>query len=79
MSSHFDDVASQALKLPVRDRVRLAQTLTSSIEQDIDDGADDEALWIAEAQRRLDEMREGKVEEIDAADAFARARKHIRE
>ncbi|MCL4694351.1 MAG: addiction module protein, partial [Candidatus Hydrogenedentes bacterium] len=61
MDSHFDEVASQALKLPVRDRVRLAQPLTSIIEHDVEDSAGFEALWIAVAQRRLDEMREGRV------------------
>lgn len=49
MGTPFDDVESQALQLPVRDRVRLVQTLTSSIEQDVEeDGVDFEAPWIVD-------------------------------
>lgn len=37
------------MKLPLRDRVRLAQRLVSSLDDEIETGV--EALWVAEADR----------------------------
>jgi hypothetical protein len=64
VSAPFEEVAAEAMKLPLRDRVRLAQQLATS-------------LWLAEAERRLEELRTGKVAGIDAAEAFARARQNL--
>ncbi|MGE5327119.1 MAG: addiction module protein, partial [Deltaproteobacteria bacterium] len=35
--------------------------------------ADVERVWLAEADRRLEEMRKGKVKGVDAASAFKKA------
>lgn len=40
-----------AMKLPERERVRLAQELIASLDEEIDSGV--EALWLLEAERRL--------------------------
>ena len=40
--------------------------------------ADTEALWFAEAERRLDELRSGKVQGIPAEDVFRKAREALR-
>lgn len=71
MDTHFDEVVAGAMKLPLRDRVRLAQHLVSTLDDEIE--TDVEALWFAEAERRLEELRSGKVEGIASKAAFKRA------
>ncbi len=68
MNTPFDEILADGMRLPLRDRVRLAQRLVSSLD---DEGETDvEALWAAEAERRLEELRTGRVKGIDAAEAF---------
>ena len=71
MSIPFDEIVSDAMKLPLRDRVRLAQRLVSSLDDQME--ADVEALWAAEAERRLEELRTGRAQGIEAAEAFRKA------
>jgi len=71
MEIRLDEIAADAMRLPLRDRVRLAQRLVSSLDDQVD--TDVEALWAAEAERRLNELRTGAVEGIDAAEAFRKA------
>ncbi len=70
------ELESKALKLPRRDRARLAQRLISSLEQEAD--ADAEKLWLEEAERRLDEFKSGKVAGIAAAKVIKKARSTLR-
>jgi putative addiction module component (TIGR02574 family) len=77
MNTQFDRVAADAMKLPLRDRVRLAQQLVSTIDDESDAKVED--LWFDEAERRLEELRAGKVEGIDADEAFRMARKDLAE
>jgi len=72
MSNNLDELTADAMKLPLRDRVQLAQRLVSTIDDKVE--TDTEALWFAEAERRLEEMRGGKVRGIDSAEAFQSAR-----
>ena len=76
MDVRFDEIAADAMKLPLRDRVRLAQRLVSSLDDEIESGV--EALWVAEAERRFEELRSGKVTGIDAAEAFKNAREALK-
>ena len=71
MSSPFDEIVADAVKLPLRDRVRLAQHLVSTLDDQME--SDAEALWAAEAERRLEELRTGRVHGIEAAEAFRKA------
>jgi putative addiction module component (TIGR02574 family) len=48
------------MKLSLTDRVRFAQRLVSTLDDEVE--ADTEALWFAEAERRLEELRSGKVQ-----------------
>jgi len=75
MSTQFDQVAADAMKLPLRERVRLAQQLVSTLDEDSE--TEVEELWFTEARRRLDELHNGKVEGIDADDAFRAARENL--
>jgi putative addiction module component (TIGR02574 family) len=59
MDARFEEIAASALKLPERERVRLAQDLIASLDKDVDPDA--EALWLAEAERRLEELRSGRA------------------
>jgi putative addiction module component (TIGR02574 family) len=75
MSTRFDQVAADAMKLPLRERVRLAQQLVSTLDDEAE--TEVEELWFSEAKRRLEELHSGKVEGIDADDAFRAARENL--
>lgn len=75
MNTQFDQVAADAMKLPLRERVRLAQQLVSTLDDESE--TDVEELWFGEATRRLDELHSGKVRGIDADDAFKAARENL--
>ena len=76
MSTNLDQLTADAMKLPLRDRVQLAQRLVSTIDEEVE--TDTEALWFAEAERRLDELRSGIVQGIDSEDAFRTARESLK-
>jgi putative addiction module component (TIGR02574 family) len=75
MSTQFDRVAADAMKLPLRDRVRLAQQLVSTIDNEAE--TDVEELWFDEAERRLEELHSGRVKGIDGDEAFRRVREDL--
>jgi len=75
MRTSFEETAAEAMKLPLRDRVRLAQQLATSLDDQVE--SDVEPLWLVEAERRLEELRTGKAAGIEAADAFAKARRDL--
>ena len=76
MSSNLDQLTADAMKLPLRDRVQLARRLLSTLDDEVESGV--EELWFAEADRRLEELRSGKVEGIDADEAFRSAREALK-
>ena len=67
---------SEALKLSRKARARLAERLISSLDDHAD--PDSERLWLAEAERRLDELLSGKVAGIPADEVFRKARSSLR-
>lgn len=76
MDPNLDQLTADAMKLPLRDRVQLAQRLVSTIDDEVE--TDTEQLWFAEAERRLEELRGGKVQGIDSEDAFRTAREALK-
>jgi putative addiction module component (TIGR02574 family) len=70
------ELESKALRLPRRERARLAQRLISSLESERD--ADVDKLWLQEAERRLDELKSGKVAAIPAEKVIRKARSALR-
>jgi putative addiction module component (TIGR02574 family) len=76
MASPARQIESKAMKLSARERARLAERLIASLDDEVD--ADAEAAWIREGERRLDELRSGKVKGRAAASVFRRARAAIR-
>lgn len=74
MSSQFDAVEAQALKLTAEERAQLADRLISSIFED----HEIEAAWATEVERRVEEIESGRAKLIPAADSIARARAAIK-
>jgi putative addiction module component (TIGR02574 family) len=62
MSHTAEDVLTNALSLTAEERGKVAATLIESLDEQVDDGADE--AWAAEIQRRLDEIDAGKVQLI---------------
>jgi hypothetical protein len=77
MSSAFEALLDQALKLPEAERGELATRLLRSLERD-DDGEPDaeewESAWSAELDHRIREVRDGSVELADGDDVIAELR-----
>ena len=70
------ELESEAMKLSRRQRARLAQRLLSSLDPDVD--ADAERLWLAEAERRLVDLKSGKVAAIPAERVLKKVRAALR-
>lgn len=69
------ELETEISKLPVSERAALAKWIVGSL-----DGlseAEIAELWADEAERRLDELEQGLVEEIPGDEAFRRARAAI--
>ena len=76
MDTTVEQLAQQAMSLPSESRARLADLLVESLAGD-EIGQIEEA-WIAEAKRRRDEVREGKVATVPGEEALRIVRDSIR-
>ena len=65
------EIEKNALQLSAEDRARLVVRLLSSLEETTESPEEIEKLWIAEAERRFQELRDGVVQGIPARDVFA--------
>lgn len=63
MAANFDDIIKDALSLPPGARAMLADHLLESLDWEKQDEVD--AAWAEEAERRMQEIRDGKVQTID--------------
>jgi len=72
MSTTVEQLAEQAMNLPVEARARLADLLVESL--DTDELGRIEQSWITEAKRRRDDVRSGKVKTIPGPEAVRRVR-----
>lgn len=68
------EIEDDALGLPAEERARLALRLLASLEDTIESPEEIEKLWIAEAERRFRELRDGVVQGIPARKVFAELR-----
>jgi putative addiction module component (TIGR02574 family) len=73
MAYTVEQIAEQALALPSEARALLADRLAESLDPLEDATVRD--LWMAEAHRRLDEIRSGAVEAVPGEEALAQVRK----
>jgi hypothetical protein len=60
--------------LPPKDRARLAVELLASLEENVESPEEIEKLWLAEAERRFQELRDRVVQGIPAREVFAQLR-----
>ena len=74
MAHSLPEIENDALRLPAEDRARLAVRLLSSLEGTEESPEDVEKLWIAEAERRFQELRDGVVQGIPAREVLAELR-----
>ena len=75
MKLTVEQVAAATLKLPSEARALLADRLVESL-----DPAEDgyiRQLWVAEAKRRRDEVRSGRVKTIPGDEALAHVRRAV--
>ncbi len=76
MSPQLVDCEAQALQLPPAERATLAEHLISSLDKLND--AQNEQLWLDEAERRYREYKDGNISARSAEDVLRDARAAIR-
>jgi putative addiction module component (TIGR02574 family) len=76
MSAVLEKVEHEALSLSRQERAFLADRLLSSLDADALSEVD--AAWVAEAERRYQEYREGKRQDVAARNVFAEADRMLR-
>ena len=62
MSRLTEELYRRALDLDETERAALAARLIESLDTELEDGV--EAAWLAEVERRMEELDSGKVESI---------------
>ena len=75
MATSIEQLVTQAMELPGESRARLAEILVESLEAG--DIGPVEKAWLAEAKRRRDDVRAGRVEPIDGEEALLSVRNSI--
>lgn len=76
MTTTVEQLAEEAMNLPAEARARLADLLVESL--DADELGRIDRLWIAEAKRRRDEVRSGRVETVPGDEALQKVRDLVR-
>jgi len=76
MATNVKKLAKQAMSLPTESRAQLADLLVESL--DAEELGPIDRLWVAEAKRRRDEVRSGRVESIPGDEALQRVRDVVR-
>lgn len=72
---NLEELETQIMKLSLSDRAALAKWIVESLD-DLS-AAQIEALWVEEAERRLNELEQGVGTEIPAKEVLRRARAAI--
>ena len=75
MSLTLEQVVENALALPSEARALLADRLVESLDPAEDGQLRD--LWVAEARRRRDDVRSGRVKTIPHDEALARVKRSV--
>lgn len=76
MATTVEQLAEQAMTLSTESRARLADLLVASLEEA--DLGQIEQLWLTEAKRRRDEVRDGKAQTIPGEEGLRQVRDSIR-
>lgn len=72
MSMTIDQLTTEAMQLPASSRAELAEKLVESLDFTEDDAT--RAAWAAEAIRRRDDVRSGRVQTIPGEQVMAEIR-----
>ena len=72
MATTVEELAEQAMNLPSESRARLADLLVESL--DADELGYIDRLWVAEAKRRRDEVRDKRVQTVSGEEALRKVR-----
>jgi len=75
MPLSLEQITAEALQLPVTSRAELAEKMMESL--GVSEDGEIQQLWLAEAERRLDEVRSGKVKTIPGEEVMAEIRQMI--
>ena len=70
------ELIAEAISLPVEERAIVVDSILRSLNSP---DADIDRQWIAEAERRLDEVRTGRLKTIPGDQVFAQIRKRFAE
>ena len=76
-----DEILAAVLALDPKKRAEVAHRIIVSLDEEGGDELDEaqwEAAWVEEAERRLAEMRSGRVKGIPGEQVFARARARLK-
>lgn len=68
----IEQLTEEILSLPSASRAILADKLVESLEFDTDSAI--QAVWVTDAKRRRDEIRDGSVQPISGKEALAQVR-----
>ncbi|MFO8055205.1 MAG: addiction module protein [Bacteroidales bacterium] len=71
MTKKLEEILNEAMELPREERAQLTGALLSSIDEPGE--SEVEQLWLQEAERRLQDFREGKVKGTPAEEVFNQA------
>ncbi len=75
MSLPLDQITAEAMHLAVSSRAELAEKLVESL--DFAEDTEIQQAWAAEAIRRRDEVRKGRVKTIPSEDVIAEIREML--
>jgi putative addiction module component (TIGR02574 family) len=74
--SEFEELTTKAMALPAEHRAELAELLIQSLEEQ--DAEEIKSAWLAEIQRRDQEIRAGAAVTKPADQVLREAREHLR-
>jgi putative addiction module component (TIGR02574 family) len=75
MPMTVEQIAKEALALPSESRALLADKLVESLDTAVLSRID--KAWLAEAKRRRDEVRSGRIQTIPGDEALAKVRREL--
>jgi len=76
MSPRLKELEREALTLPVTERAALAERLITSLDET--DEAENERLWVSEAEQRYRAYKAGKIPSRPAGEALRDARAQLK-
>lgn len=76
MALTLDQITEEAIKLPAASRALLADKLVESLESEEPDEI--QRLWVAEAIRRRDEVRSGRIKPVPGEEVLEEVRRLVR-